>query len=293
MTTSVFQHIVTTQQPAKLEMIHEGKVGARLATYGNGMQAVVKIAEASAPKKQSRTTQCGLPIRSLPRREVAFYRLAKLLGFESVVPETVLGAIDGESASFQQYVQAVKLYELAPRLKNVQDHDAWVVAFREAMREVPREDVVRLTLLDFIAGQRDRHGANYGVRIDIKDGKARWRLVGWDNGVAFGKTFERYKSVAHKYLFQFSFNIENEWSAVENMRRSELDHALDGLLLGDAIEHTWLRAQFVLAYPYRLPWCVLSQGAETDGSFPAYETYFNPLCPDGDTAKTSFALHLA
>lgn len=290
--TSAFRHIATTQQPVKVDMITEGKVGARLVTFRTGLQAVMKLAEKSAAKKQSQTKQYGIEIRSLPKREVAFYELSKLLGFE-VVPETVLGTYEGETASYQQYVRSVKVYEIEPKLKDVENEDQWVVAFRELMRQFPEDDVTQLTLLDFLACARDRHGANYGARLDVKDSKARWRLIGWDNGVAFGETMERYHCVAHKYLYRFSFNFSKFWDKLEHLRHADLQDALEGLIEGSEIEHVWLRLQFLLAYPQRLPWHVLSQGAQSPSEFPSYASYFKPMCPDEDRAKTAYVLQIS
>lgn len=273
--TSLFEHTVTEHQPVKVEMIAEGKVGARLATFKNGVQAVMKLAEDRSPKKGKKQSY-GIPVSTLPYREVAFYQLNKLCDFD-VVPETVLSHYKGVPASYQQWIQATKLYEIDKRLMNLDDEDTWVVAFRETMRSFPMNDALQLAVLDVLACSRDRHGANLGARLAIESGKARWRLFGWDNGASFSTKFTRYHNVVHKYIFRFAFDLSPVWQKLNDLRQGAMDEALSGLLSDEEIEHTWLRLQFMREYPYKLPWSVFSQGAESPNDFPSYADYFKPL----------------
>lgn len=273
---SAFEITVTTTEPKSIKMLAEGKVGARLCTYENGIQAVMKIASA-ATMKNHREMQRGLKTKTLPFREVAFYRMAKLFGFD-IVPETVLGQYKGFPASFQQYVTSAKLYDVDPRLRNPQSKDKWSIALRETLRDtVPFEDTLQLTVLDFLAASRDRHGANYGTKLDTTSDKARWRLVGWDNGCAFGLTQERYHCVAHKYLFRYAFDMSSVWEAINSVTRGDLVKALQGLISGTAIDHVWMRLQFVITFPHRMAWKILSGGVDDHDGFPSYESYFRPL----------------
>jgi len=269
--------IVKRMKPVSIKMIAEGNVGARLVTYPNGAQVVMKICSSVTTKNQ-RTTQRGLPTETEPKREVAFYRLCKLLGWD-IVPETVLGEFAGFPASFQQYMTAAKLYDVEPRLRNPgKNRVAWQIALRETLRDkVPFEDTLRLTVLDFLAGSRDRHAANYGVRLDVSANKARWRLIGWDNGCSFGLTQALYKCVAHKWVFRYAFDLSTVWDDLRRIRRSELASALSGLIDDEAIDHVWHRVQFVLTFPHRMPWKTLSQGHDDGDSFPSYAEWFKPM----------------
>lgn len=277
---TMLEKIVKTLKPSSIKLIAEGQIGARLVTYPNGMQAIMKVAS-SKTTKTKREKQKGIDVETMPNREVAFYKLSKLLGWD-IVPETVLHEFHGFPASFQQYMTSAKLYEIEPRLKDPKDptkgHDAWVIALRETLRDkVPLEDTLRLTVLDFLAGARDRHAANYGVRLDLEGTKARWRLIGWDNGCTFGLTQERYKCVAHKYLFRFAMDLSPVWDALRGLQRSTLQSELRGLIGDEAVDHVWLRSQFILTFPHRMPWKTLSQGNDAAESFPSYSEFFKPM----------------
>lgn len=280
--TSVFEHMVRETSVQKLQLLNEGKVGAYLASYRGGL-AVMKLAVDRTPKKGKRGAY-GIPARLMPRREVAFYRLAQLLGFESVVPETVLTTYRGKAtedlpvqASAQRYVHAMKLGEVDKRLVTTEDYEEWIVCFRETMRKFPREDLQKLTLLDVIACSRDRHANNYGVVLELTDDKARYRLIGWDNAASFGGTFRRYHNVVHKLVFRHSFDLEPYFDKLHSIRRREFEDALMVLDDHTAVQHAWLRLQFILEYPHRLPWHVLSEGHDDPDTFPTYEDYFTPV----------------
>jgi len=272
-----FETTVGSMEPVSIKLIKEGKVGARLVTYPNGMQAVMKVASSKTTKNNC-AMQRGLPTAKMPMREVAFYRLSKLLGFD-VVPETILHTFHGVPASFQQYVTSARIYDLDQRLRHPEKNkEAWVIALRETLRDkVPIEDTLRLTVLDFLAAARDRHGANYGARLEISSGKARWRLIGWDNGCTFGLTQERYHSVGHKYLFRYAFDLSSVWSALLSVKRSSLQSAMRGLLDEESVDHVWHRIQFMISFPHRMPWKTLSQGSDTPDTFPSYAEFFRPM----------------
>lgn len=279
--TTAFEISVKQLKPEKMSLLKEGKVGSRLATYSNGIQAVVKIASTVATKR-NRELQRGLPVTTFPRREVAFYRLCKILHkydpkFE-VVPETILGEFEGVTASYQQYTTSARLVAIEPRLRKPNDREMWAISLRETLRDkLPPSDTLRLTVLDYLACSRDRHAANYGARLDIVDGKACWRAIGWDNGCSFGLTQKNYHCVAHKYLFRFAMDLEPVWDALQKIQRSDLVSGLGGLLLDEEIDHVWLRVQFMLLFPHRMPWITLSQGNDDVDSFPTYEKFFTPM----------------
>jgi hypothetical protein len=276
--TTAFEHIVTTTKPAKVELFREGLVGARLATYPDGLQAVMKPCDERS-LKAGKKHQKQIPIRRLPFNEVAFYRLAKLLNLKDVVPETVLGSYGDQHASFQQYVLSKKLYDVEPALTKLDSEQQWVSAFTGLVERHKLEaDMAKVSLLDFLACNRDRHGGNYGVRLQLESMKPGWKLVAWDNGVTFGQAFERYHCVGHKYLFRDAFPVEPLWGRLETLTRGGLQEALGDLLDAQQIDNVWLRAQFALEFPYRLPWRVLSKGAQHAADFPSWREYFTPMC---------------
>jgi hypothetical protein len=271
-----FATVVHQSKPASLKLFAEGKVGARLVTYPSGVQAVMKVAS-KATTKHNRSVQRGIATEGMPKREVAFYRLSQALGWD-VVPETVLGEFQGFEASFQQYVTSAKLYDVEPRLRKPDEKEAWIVALRQTLRDkVPFDDTLRLTVLDFLACARDRHAANYGARLDVTSGKARWRIVAWDNGCSFGLTQAQYHCVAHKYLFRYAFDLSPVWETLKSITRSKLFDALNDLLSPEAIDHVWMRVQFMLLFPHRMPWQVLSNGSDDPESFPDYRDFFKPM----------------
>lgn len=280
-------------KPASIKMLAEGKIGARLVTFKSGLQAVMKIAS-SVTTKRNRDVQRGLPTKTFPDREVAFYKLSEVMRQHDakfdVVPETVLGEFNGYKASFQQYATSAKLYELDPRLRNPKEHATWVIALRETLRDkLPVADVARLTILDFLACARDRHAANYGARLSLDGGKAGWRVVGWDNGCTFGLTQENYHCVAHKYLFRFAFDLEPVWKALQTVKRSEIVNALKGLVSDAEADHVWMRVQFVNMFPHRMPWVTLSNGSDSSDAFPTYAGFFRPMAKEAD--KPLYILH--
>lgn len=290
---TVFAATVKRAKPESIALLAEGKVGARLVTYPNGIQAIMKIAS-PATTKRDREFQRGLPVKTFPWREVAFFELCKMLceydAKFDVVPETVLGDFEGYPASYQQYTTAAKLYEIEPRLTRPGNREMWVIALRETLRDkFPGSDILCLTVLDFLAGSRDRHAANYGARLDIDSGKAKWRIVGWDNGCAFGLTQAQYHCVAHKYVFRFAMDFAPIWSALQKVKRSDIVKSIHGLLSDEEIDHVWMRMQFMMMFPHRMPWVTLSQGQDDIDSFPHYANFFKPMA---DIAKPLYIMNM-
>ena len=58
----------------------------------------------------------------------------------------------------------------------------------------------------------------------------------------------------------------------------------------DLVEHAWLRMQFVIENPHLLPWVVMSKGKDIPDEFPAYGSFFTPLCPDARNLGSQFIL---
>ena len=149
---SEFSQIISTREPTEVAPLTQGKFGALLVTYSGGLQAVVKQMKYETPN--GRPTQRGLPVFTLPRREVAFYELAKLLGLEHLVPETVLTAFRGKEASAQLYLPALHAWQIDPRLKQIDPHDEWRANLKEVALKVRRHHWRRLVVLDLIAASK-------------------------------------------------------------------------------------------------------------------------------------------
>ena len=265
-----------TEKPVSVRPLHVGKTGALLATYEDGRKAIVKLSKPALPN--GKAMQRGIPTMSHPHREVAFYQLAKLLGFEELVPETVLTekVHDGVVASAQQFVPAVHLRTLQPKLYETSRGD-WYTLLKDMALHVPKKYWRRLVVLDIIAGVRDRHANNVGVLLFLAGRKPMYRLVAWDNAVSFGMTFDKYHNVFHKLLFRTSINLKDIWPVLDGLSHAAFTQALGGFLAADEIADAFLRMQFIREFPYRLPWRVMSGNHDGVNDFPAYLDFFQPF----------------
>jgi hypothetical protein len=270
-----FAKTVTTRTPVEVRPAVEGKNGALVAEYADGTRALLKPRRERSPSGQLR--QRGLPVSSAPQREVAFYRLAKLVGYEALVPETVLTekAVDGVLCSAQAYVTAYHLKRLCPRLKDTQD-EKWGAWLARASLTVPKKFWRQLLLLDIVAGSRDRHANNVGVTATLAGERMIYRLVAWDNAASFGLTFDRYHNVFHKFIFRKSVDWDAVWPVADAVTIEGMNDALGGLISDEEIAHAFLRLQFFRDYPYKLPWLVCSDGNDGPNDFPARERWFTP-----------------
>lgn len=273
---SQFSDLVTTEKPRHLGKAPGGKSGALLATYEGGVKAIVKLSKDKLPSGHHK--QRGIAASLHPSREVAFYRSAEMLGFADLVPETVLTkkAVPGAVASAQLFVPAHHLSDLQPRLKDVDDTN-WGSTLAETCMVVPKKFWKHLLALDVLAGARDRHANNVGLLVRSENDRPIYRITAWDNAVTFGKTFDRYHNVFHKFLFRRSVDLGDTWYPLDRLTRADLRDALGDYLQPDELEHAFLRVRFFLDYPYRLPWKVCSKGNDSPHDFPDYNSYFNPV----------------
>ena len=273
---SEFSDIVIKEKPRKLQKAPGGKSGALLATYDNGVKAIIKVSKDKLPSGHRK--QRGIAASLHPTREVAFYRAAEMLGFEDIVPETVLTtkAVEGALSSAQKFVPAHHLNELQPKLKNIDDPH-WGSTLAETCMAVPKKFWKHLLALDILGGVRDRHANNVGLLVRTEDDRPIYRLVAWDNAVSFGKAFDRYHNVFHKYLFRRSVDLGETWHALDGLRRADLRDSVGEYLQPDEVEDAYLRVRFFLDFPYRLPWKVCSKGDDSPHGFPDYKAYFDPV----------------
>ena len=277
---SSFAKIVTTQKPNKVEPLKSGNSGAMLATYDNNVRAVIKKRKKTLPNGKHH--QRGLSVLTQHRREVAYYQLAKLFGFEQLVPETVLTLKvfdDQEECSAQAFVPAQSLKEIQPLLAQKNElGDDWSQVLVHAALKVPRSQWRQLLALDIVAGVRDRHSGNVGLSLGISQKNVpEYHVVAWDNACTFGRTFAKYHNVFHKYLFRTVVDFETIWPIWNQLTREDYEYALAGLLTQEEIDDAYLRMQFFQQYPYKLPWSVCSEGRDDANEFPDYQNYFQPL----------------
>ncbi len=274
---SNFARAVLTTKPKKEEPLNKdgsktgGKSGAQLATYNNGLKAVIKAVKKLSP--QGKPTQRGIKVSSHPRREVAFYKLARLLGFESIAPEVVL-LPNGSSA--QMFMPASNFVDFNSHLQSRSD-EKWLEGLRKVASLVPREQWRMLLILDIIAASRDRHSNNLGLQLKIQANKVGYGLMAWDNACTFGLTFEKYHNVFHKYLFRQRVDLDPFWPKLEKLTRRDFTDTLGDNLTTEEIDHAYLRLQFMLEFPYRLPFQIMSKGEDDNDKFPSYASYFSPL----------------
>lgn len=270
-----FSSIVTHEKPQKLEPAPGGKSGALLATYEGGVRAIIKQAKEKLPSGHSK--QRGIPVSTHPFREAAFRRAADLIGCSDLVPETVLTmkAVPG-IASAQLFVPAHHLNELQPKLKDVSDK-RWGSLLAKTCEVVPADTWRKLLVLDILGGVRDRHVNNVGVIMRSEGGRPVYQAVAWDNAVSFGKTFDLYHNVFHKFLFRRSVDLGGAWKIVDKITKSDLHYALDEFLPRDFVDDAFKRVSFFRDFPYRLPFKVCSKGEDSPNEFPTYAHYFNPV----------------
>lgn len=109
-------------------------------------------------KGESKTDVDGIPRGTQHTRDAATYNLAKVIGVQDVVPETVVTKHGGQEGSLQRWIEG----------QNVASHHG----------DVDRDSAEKIRLLDFVAGNSDRHGKNMIVGSD-------GRASAIDNGLSF------------------------------------------------------------------------------------------------------------
>ena len=276
---SRFRQTVENEKPSSVERCPEGKAGALLATYKNGVRAIVKPVRSAFPSGHER--QANMPASSLPDAEVAYWQLSRLFGWSDMVPETVWirqGKLHGSAQQF--HPTATKLYAMDKQLRQAKaGTDAWRRALVDTSMQIPQHDWLRLLVLDLLAAHRDRHVHNVGVRFDVVQNEVQHRLVVWDNSPAFGAAFGRYHSVFHKVLFynEVPEAVGEHIALVANTPFDEYEDALRERLTGMQVQHTFQRAQWLRERAYKLSWRRMSANAGDSKDFPAYEGFFRPI----------------
>lgn len=257
-----FKQTVSTKQPVKLQKVGEGRFNAHLATYANGWQAVVKHDIKKGVFRQ-------LPTKDAHLREAAFYELSKLF-YPGVVPETYVGKVQDKVCSIQMFVPGIHPRAYDKHLFNHERED-----FRENFKlvlykAVPKEAWKRLTLLDLIANSRDRHGKN----VLIRPGNSI-PFAAIDNGFSLGKTFRSYRNVFHRYLFDYRLYAPTMLRELSKIDGKDVRDAITPYLNRVYAENVMRRIEWVLEYPHRLPWRIISKGTTRAVEFPSYKHFFS------------------
>lgn len=255
-----FQNTVLTQKPTKIECVGEGKFDAHLATYANGWQAIIKKDKQGKRFRRLRTDRMHL-------REAAFYRFSQLI-YPGIVPETYVTKIKGEPCSAQMFVPGFHLRKYDPELFTPDRDDFYDNMRKVCYHAAPKEVWKRLSLLDLVGNSRDRHGKNVLVRP-----KREIPLAAIDNGASLGKTFRCYRSVFHRYLLYWHFYAPEYVKQLSTISLQDIKDAIVPLLAPEYAEHAMRRIEWVLEFPHRLPWRIISKGEEK--RFPSYKAYFS------------------
>lgn len=274
MSESAFARVVLRQKPVKLEIPESGRTGlVRIATYEGGTKAVIRVQSHELEGKRTKglTKQDGLPVKSQPVKDAAYYALAKLLRCDDIVPETLLKITRrGNDVSYQRFEHALTLRDLEPALNKLEKgSDAWRVAATQAMKTVSDEDWLKAVLLGLVAADRDRHLKNFGVRVLVEDNRIVYKLVLWDNGVCLGQAFKKYRSVVHELLHTRKLVFGDVLARVDTVRPSDVVDLLTANHVHPTeAQQAGKRLEFVRRYPHRMPWALLT-------GMPNYPTYRN------------------
>lgn len=270
-----FSKTVTQQKVAKDEPLKKGDPSPRLLTFENGTQACVRI---KVEHKAGKRIKCGLPVSSLVYRELAFYNLAKMLGLQHLLPESVYGTYKGREALYCAWVSGKHMRKRYSGLFSATNSLVLKANLRQIKSELGPFQLVEATLLHLVAASRDAHAQNLLVKIPLAKQEPKLYLI--DNEASFGLTMLDYYSFLHKYLYWDSLEIpEHLLHRLAQVSTQDLTQALGGLLNDLELDHLYKRIQFVLELTATsLGFETLSQGKPRK-DFPDYRWYFGLVEP--------------
>lgn len=253
---ALFKETLATQK-APLKSMGIGKFGAQMATFPNGVKAIVKA------QVFDNSPFRGIPRDSMHEREVMAYRFDRdVLGF-NIVPETYMTRVGVKKASTQEFVNGLAAAQIVPKVFN-KSLDDWKERVAKLAALVPQDEVQKLVAMDLVIGSRDRHAKNAIFNLDI--GKC-WAI---DNGASFGKNLALYRNVFHKYFYLKNFSLSDDIAkALANVTPQACD---DVLIWLDKRERdaVYARAQLVLDKANKLDFYTLSKGHLNNNEFPSY-----------------------
>jgi hypothetical protein len=127
-------------------------------------------------------TQVGIPEHSpqFAQRSVAMYELDQALGI-NIIPPTAFAAQNGEFGTVMEKAQGKAAFDIANGKTSVTATEWAAIKADPAFQS----SLMKLQLLDIIAGQLDRHNGNYYIDFDPVTKQFR-ALSGIDNDMAFG-----------------------------------------------------------------------------------------------------------
>lgn len=257
-----FEKTVKTMKPTKITLVGEGRFGARLAVYENGWKAIVK------PQMLGETFR-KMPTERAPYCEEAFYHFSKLI-YPGSVPETYVIKLKGKICSAQLWVPGYHVRQYDAKLFDKSREDFHQNIRRVCYQAAPKDVWRRLALLDVIGNSRDRHGKNVMVRPKYK----KMPIAAIDNSFALGLTFRGYRNVFHQYLFNWHLYDPALLRELSTLKVVDFRDAISPLLEPVYAEHCMRRLDWVLEYPHRLPWRIISQGTQRSVNFPTYAEWF-------------------
>lgn len=251
-----------TRLKARTKAIGDGKFGAQLAVFENGVKSVLKLQQHSTDYFR------GVPESEFHRREVAAYRLDRDLLHFDVVPETLLIRWKGQEASLQKYVEGVMARDLVPGVFDKKLND-WKFRVAKLFGMVNQSSLLHIVVLDLLVNNADRHARN--IVIDTFNNK----VFAIDNSIAFGKAYGHYKNVFHKYLFFSKLDIPQDvLQTVDGLTPALLKDSLGALLSGRDLDYIYWRARFVVDHSDRLAFVRVSKGNLNNNEFPSYSDWF-------------------
>jgi hypothetical protein len=255
-------HDTAMRLKARTKPAGDGRFGAQIVTFENGVKGVLKVQQTSCKAFR------GVPFAEFHKREVAAYRLDRDLLMLSVVPETLLIKWRGQEASLQHYVEGFQAKDLVPGVFDRKLSD-WKYKVAQFADRVALDVLADVVLLDMCINNVDRHGKNVIVDTHNKG------VFAIDNAASFFDCLKCYKNIFHKYLFFSNLEVpEVTRTRLASIRHRDLSSVLGSLLSPKDVEYTYWRIRFVVDHSDRLAFARVSQGNFGNNEFPSYSEWF-------------------
>lgn len=271
-----FEDTVNDSEIVKETPLGQGKTGAILVEYANGVRGVRK--PASLHKRPFR----GIPRNQLWINEVAAYRLDQACFKYEIVPSTCFTHDKhGIPCSIQKYTKGFTAPDIVPNLFNP-SVPGWKERMARFFAMVDRKGIMKVILFDLVTNNVDRHAKNliFPSISGVAPGSSH--PVAIDNSSIGGAYLQFYRNVFHKYMFLTSFECPDE--LLEPLRRQTADdyyNALTGLYTPkrrhELARDIAARAKWVVQRRHDLPFYTLSKENLNNDHFPAYASELNAI----------------
>ncbi len=183
---------------------------------------------------------------NVDRRNLAFYRMAGLLGKQHIVPETKLLTVtrNGQEipGTFMAEAQGVDVNTAGPNHPVLQ-------AKPEAFENPSvASDIASMQVLDYICGNVDRHPGNFILRFDPQDGE-KMKLVGIsliDNDMSFGREDGTAEHKGARSTVPNTMGVVGEdlYNAMRLMTREQMELMLaDCRFSKEELDAAWIRKE--------------------------------------------------